>query len=184
MAQGSIIETNLRFEDVIGLAPVALNLQPSMIENFALIRTYHTTPWQPPSGDYVQLPVYDTLRPLLEDFYQPPTDSQIRLEGARIQALNGTANANWDRVAASRMAWDGLNATAEGAADRLDYTDTVLIDHQGSAKGSSRNEIAKILNVKPENIQVEPDPNRQADFEVIIGSNYNSCTFGVLPVDG
>jgi len=84
-----IVETNLRLEDVIGLVPMALNLNPGMIENFALIRTYHTTPWQTPSGDFVQLPVYETLRPMLEDFYQPPTESQISLEGARIRVLMG-----------------------------------------------------------------------------------------------
>lgn len=179
-----IVETNLRFEDIIGLVPTALSLQPGQIENFALIRTYHTQPWQPPNGDFVQLPLYETLRPLLEDFYLPPTDNQIRLEGAQIRVFNGTTNANWDQVAASRLAWDGLGAAAAGPADRTDYLDTVLIDYKGGSKGSSRNEIARILNVKPENIRVEPDSNREVDFEVFIGSNYNSCTFSVLPVDG
>ncbi len=179
-----IVETNLRFEDVIGLIPTALNLQPGLIENFAFIRTYHTQPWQPPSGDFVQLPLYDTLRPLLEDFYLPPTTNQVRLEGAQIRVFNGTANANWDQVAASRLAWDGLAAVAAGAAERTDYADTILIDYKGGSKGSSRAEIAKILNVKPENIRVEPDTNREVDFEVYVGSSYNSCTFSVLPVDG
>ncbi len=178
-----IVETNLRFEDVVGLVPFALNLSPGMIENFALIRTYHTLPWQPPSGDFVQLPLYDTLRPLLEDFYLPPTDSQIVVEGASIRVLNGTENANWDRVAAGRLGWDGLNAFADGNADSTTYTDTVLIDYTGQTKGSSRNEIASILNVRPENIQINPDANREVDFEVILGSNYNSCTFSVLPIE-
>jgi LCP family protein required for cell wall assembly len=181
---GEIVETNLRFEDIVGLAPIALNLRPGLIENFALVRTYHTTPWQPPSGDFVQLPVYETLRPLLEDFYRPPTTNQIVVEGAQIRVLNGTAQANWDRVAAGRLGWDGLNAAAAGPADRSDYPDTILIDYTGQSKGSSRGEIARILNIKPENIRIEPDPNRQVDFEVIVGSSYNSCTFSVLPVDG
>jgi polyisoprenyl-teichoic acid--peptidoglycan teichoic acid transferase len=178
-----IVETNLRFEDIVGLAPLALNLSPGMIENFAFIRTYHTTPWQTPSGDYVQLPVYETLRPLLEDFYQPPTDSQILLEGAQIRVFNGTTNASWDRVAAGRLGWDGLNAFAAGAAEMTDYADTILIDYTGQTKGSSRSEIADILNIRPENVRIEPDPNREVDFDVILGSSYNSCTFSVLPVD-
>ena len=178
-----IIETNLSFEDIVGLVPYALNLQPNMIENFALIRTYHTTPWQTPSGEYVQLPVYDTLRPLLEDFYQPPTESQLLLEGARIRVLNGTNNPNWDRVAASRLNWDSLNAFPGGQADRTDYTDTMLIDYTGQTKGSSRERIAKILNVRPENEIITPQSDREVDFDVILGSSYNSCTFGVLPVD-
>jgi hypothetical protein len=179
-----IVETNLGLEDVLGLLPFALNLNPALIENFTLVRTYHTTPWQTPSGDYVQLPIYETMRSLLEDFYRPPTLSQIAAEAATITVYNGTANADWDRVAAERLAWDGLAATAGGPADRLDYTDTVLIDYTGQSKGSSRGSIASVLNVKPENIVISPDPNRTTDFEVILGSEYNSCTFSVLPVSG
>jgi len=177
-----VVDTNLGFEDMLGLLPIALNLNPGAIENFALTRTYHTLPWQTPDGDYVQLPLYDTLRPLLEDFYQPPTESQLVVEGAQIRVLNGTTNADWDRVAADRLGWSGLNAIANGAADRTDYVDSVLIDYTGQSKGSSRDEIASILNIKPENIMVTPNPDRQVDFEVILGSSYNSCTFAVLPV--
>lgn len=179
-----LVETNLGFEDMLGLLPLALNLDPAMIENFVLVRTVHTTPWQTPSGDYVQLPVYETLRPLLEDFYAPPTSSQITLEGAQVRVYNGTSNENWDIVAAERLAWDGLRAVAMGSAPSTDYADTVLIDYKGGTKGSSRDRVARILNVRAENIQVSPDPNREVDFEVILGSSYNSCTFAVLPVEG
>lgn len=179
-----VVDTNLSLEDMLGLLPIALNLNPNAIENFALTRTYHTTPWQTPDGDYVQLPVYDTLRPLLEDFYLPPTESRIVVEGAQIRVLNGTTHPDWDRVAADRLGWSGLNAISMGSADRTDYVDTILIDYTGQTKGSSRADIAKILNVKPENILVQPNPDRQVDFEVILGSSYNSCTFSVLPVSG
>jgi polyisoprenyl-teichoic acid--peptidoglycan teichoic acid transferase len=178
-----VVQTNLGFQDMIGLLPIALNLDPSRIENFLLTRTYHTTPWQTPDGDFVQLPIYDTMRPLLEDFYQPPTESQIEIGGATVIVRNGTTNANWDVVAAERLVWDSLAASAAGTAAKTDYQDTILIDHTGQEKGSSRNEIAKTLNVKPENIQIAADPNREADFEVILGANYNSCTFAVLPVN-
>ncbi|MCA9914086.1 MAG: hypothetical protein KC496_12085, partial [Anaerolineae bacterium] len=90
---------------------------------------------------------------------------------------------NWDRVAAERLAWDSLLAYGAGSADRTDYTDTILIDHTGQTKGSSLNDIASILNVRQENIIYDPDPNRTADFEVILGSSYNSCTFGVIQIN-
>lgn len=170
------VETNLTLEDLLGLVPVALNLDVNNIENFNLIRLYHTEPWQTPDGEYVQLPIYDTMRPLLEDFYSPPTDSQVRVEGARIRVYNGSPNADWDRVAAERLAYSGFLANAAGAADNNAYTDTVLVDYTGSSKGSSLQDIAHILNVRPENIRIEPDPNREVDFDVILGANYNSCT--------
>lgn len=178
------IETNLTLEDLLGLVPLALSLEPSRIEDFTLIRTYHTTPWQTPDGDYVQLPNYETMRPLLQDFYSPPTQSQITVEGARIAVYNGTTNANLDRVAAERLGWEGFGAIAVGAAENADYPATMLVDYTGQTKGSSLQEIAASLNVQPENIRIEPDPNREYDFAVIVGASYNSCTVsGVLPVD-
>jgi LCP family protein required for cell wall assembly len=178
-----VVKTNLTFEDMLGLLPIAINLDPTRIQNFLMTRTYHTTPWQTPSGDYVQLPVYDTMRSLLEDFYTPPTENQIQVGGASIIVRNGTTHSNWDVVAAERLVWDDFRAIAAGAADKTDYQDTLLIDHTGQAKGSSRSDIAKVLNVKSQNVLVQPDPNRQADFEVILGADYNSCTYSVLPVD-
>lgn len=179
-----VVETNLAFEDMVGLLPFALNLDPDRIEHFTMKRLYHTTPWQPPDGSNVQLPNYDPVRQLMEDFYQPPTENQVNVEGARVEVYNGTTNPNWDRIAADRLGWDGLSAIASGSADTDQYADTVLIDRSGQTKGSRLDDIVKLLNVKPENILVEPDPNRTADYEVIIGSNYNSCTeAGVLPVE-
>jgi hypothetical protein len=105
------------------------------------------------------------------------------MDAANIRVFNGTTNADWDRVAAERLGWDSLNAAAMGTADKTDYASTVVIDYTGQSKGSSRGVIAEILNVKPENIIVQPDPNRQADFDVIVGADYNSCTFAVLPIE-
>lgn len=180
----AVVETNLTFEDMLGLLPLALTLDPSRIDHFYLQRLYHTTPWQPPDGSNVQLPNYDPIRQLLEDFYLPPTESQIESESDRILVYNGTSNADWDRVAAERLGWDSFNAVAAGPADNANYAETILIDRTGRTKGSTLEDIASILNVRPDNIISEPDPNRNADFEVILGSSYNSCTFsGVLPVD-
>jgi LCP family protein required for cell wall assembly len=179
-----VVKTDLKLEDILGLLPIALSVDPNQIEHYTLRRLYDTTPWQPPDGSNVQLPNYDHIRELLEDFYTPPTENQSALEGGKVLVYNGTTNANWDRVAAERLGWDGLNAFASGSADKTSYNDTVVIDHTGKRKGGSLNQIVKILNVKPENIVSQPDPNRQADYEVILGSNYNSCTEkGVLPVD-
>jgi LCP family protein required for cell wall assembly len=178
-----VVKTDLKFEDMLGLLPYAVNIDPDRIEHFVFQRLYHTTPWQPPDGANVQLPVPDTVQQLMEDFYTPPSESQIALSGVKIEVRNGTANADWDRVAADRLAWSGFNAIASGNADNTDYSDTILIDHTGQTKGSKIADIVKILNVKPENIRIEPDSNRTADYEIILGSKYNSCTYQVLQPD-
>ncbi len=177
-----IVDTDLDFNTMLNLLPIALTLDESRIESFTLIRRFHTTPWTMPDGANVQLPNPEPIRDLLIDFYTPPTENQLFREGAQIAVFNGTNNPNWDIVAASRLGWDSFRAVAAGQAEGGTVTDTILIDHTGQTKGSSLNEIANILNVNQDNIRVEPDPNRTVDFEVILGETYNSCTFAVLPV--
>ncbi len=179
----SVVKTNMTFEDMVGLVPYALNLDPDRLEQFNMRRLYHTTPWQPPDGSFVQLPNYEPIHQLMMDFYQPPTDSQAIISRPSVAVFNGTTNANWDRVAADSLAREGFVATGAGQADNSQYNDTILIDYTGQTKGSSLEDIASLINVKPENIRIEPDPNRTVDFGVILGSNYNSCNEpGVLAV--
>lgn len=179
------VETNLVVEDILGLVPLAISLDPARIDNYRLARTYHTIPWQPPDGSNVQLPVYDTLRELLQDFYTPPTENQLLFRAAAVQVVNGSGNADWDRVAAERLAWDGIGAVAEGLSPEGVIDETILIDYTGRTKGSSAERIARVLNIRPENIRLEPNPNREVDFQVILGRNYSSCVEdGILPVGG
>ncbi|PJF21567.1 MAG: hypothetical protein CUN56_10400, partial [Phototrophicales bacterium] len=138
----SVIETNMNVNDFLGLLPLALNLDVSRIESFTMIPTYHTTSYTAPDGASVQLPVYDTLQPFLQDFYRPPSENQLLVLGASVMVYNGTENADWDIVAADRLQWEGFRAVAAGSAESVDYTDTVLIDYTGQQKGSSRDEIA------------------------------------------
>lgn len=179
----SIVETDLTLTDMLGLLPLALDVDVSDIEQFTLIRTYHTFPWQPPDGTFVQLPVFQTLRPLLEEFYLPPTESELTVTGATIAVYNASGNSDWDRVAADRLAWEGFVAWAAGEADVAATDGTMLIDRTGQQKGSSRAEIAALLNIPAENIIIEPRADREADFEIILGTDYDSCDAAVLDVE-
>jgi LCP family protein required for cell wall assembly len=183
-AEGSqYIQTNMAFEDLISLIPIALNLDPSRIEQFRFRRLYDTQPWQPPDGSFVQVPIYEHILEMLNDFYTPPTPNQIARANDRIRVLNGTTNENWDTVAAESLGWRGFAAfSAGGAAEPTERT--ILIDYTGSERGSNRQTIAAALNVRQENIHIQPDPNRTVDFEVIVGADYNACNeTGILPVD-
>jgi len=182
-----VLETSVDVTDVFGLVPIALNLGVSDVRSYTMRLGFDTEPLTVNLGGTtanVQVPVYDNLRPLLEDFYRPPSQSQVLVEGATVAVYDGSGNDNWDRVAAERLGWEGFRASWQGAAD-APVPETILIDYTGQTKGSSLNEIAALLNVTQANIRIDPDPNRQADFEVILGANYNSCTYdGVLEVEG
>lgn len=172
----SIVQTNMPLTEVIPLIPLALSIEPNDIENHFFRKGWETVAWQPPNGDNVQLPEPNGgMTRLIENFLSPPTQNRLRLENARIEIYNGTPNEGWDIVAAERLVWEGFAPLAMGAADQGDYPDTVIYDYTGSTKGSSIGELARLLNIRPENIIQQPEANRTADFKIVLGANYNSC---------
>ena len=179
-----VVETNVPFDTMLGLLPYVLNLDISKIENFHMIRTYHTTPWQPPSGDFVQLPVYEPIATMMQDFYTPPSENQLTLSGPSIAVYNASGNDNWDLVASERLRWEGLNAIALGTSESSAILSTSqLVDQIASDKGSLVPSINKALNMSSNQVDIQPNANREYDYQVLIGQDYSSCTFAVLPID-
>lgn len=173
----SVVETNMPVNAVLPLIPLALSIQPNDIENHFFRKNVETVAWtDPTNGANVQLPNPDggMLR-LIEEFLAPPTQNRLRLEDARIAVENGTPNEGWDLVAADRLIWEGFAPVALGSAAETDAARTVIYDYTGSSKGSSLGQLAALLNVRPENVIIEPDPNRTVDFRIVLGADYNSC---------
>lgn len=183
-----VVETNVPFDVVLGLLPIALQLDPLQIEDFRMIRTYHTTPWQPTSGalagQAVQLPNYAPLRELLVDFYQPPTASQLASRGASVAVYNASSNENWDIVAAEVLRNLGVNAIALGGAPDGNLPISLMLDKSGEDKGSPLPRMLKALNLSSANVRVEPSASRAYDYELYVGENFNPCTSTVLPIPG
>ena len=174
-----VVETDMTLADVLGLVPTALQLDSSRIHSLTL-NLWYVQEWVTPGGEAVLLPIPDRMALMVQNLYLPPTQNVLAQEQARIEILNGSGNPDWDQVAAARLAWEGFVPTAAGeAGERL--ADTVIYDYTGQTNGSSLGKIAEVLNVRPENIVVQPDPNRAVDYRIILGSTYNSCTYNVPP---
>ncbi|MCU0475400.1 MAG: LCP family protein [Anaerolineae bacterium] len=178
----AVVETDMPFETILSLAPLALSVEPSQIETYRLIRTYHTVPWQPPDGQFVQLPVYEPVFDLMTDFYTPPTDNQTALRSATVRVVNATGNASFDRVAAERLGEANFAAIPSGDGAGVE-AETYVIDYTGSQKGSSLSEILRVLNLNESRVRVQPESNRTFDYEVVVGADYNACGGAVLPVE-
>lgn len=182
-----VVDTDITLDVVLGLLPVAVNLDSSRIERFNLIRTYHTAPWTPSEGAYtgqnVQLLNAQPVFELLSDFYTPPPSSRLSLAGATIAVYNGTNRPNLDIVATERLRNAGLNAVAYGQADEIGVTNTTLIDYAAQSRGSASPIITSELNIFSEQVSTSPDPNREFDYVVVVGDTYNSCAGTVLPVE-
>ena len=181
----STIDTNVPFDVMLSLLPYLVNLDLESIQNLTFRRIYHTRNWNTPKGESVLLPQPEAIVELLTDFYTPPTSNQLSLAGPSIAVYNASGNENWDLVASERLRWDGYNSVALGTAEE----DTVLpssrlIDHVAASKGSIVSRLTKALNMTRKQVETAADPARDYDYEVILGSDYESCTYGVLPIDG
>lgn len=173
----SVVETNMPVNAVLPLIPLALSIEPNDIENHFFRKNVETVAWtDPATGANVQLPNPDggMLR-MIENFLSPPTQNRLRLENARIAIENGTDNPGWDLVAADRLIWEGFAPVALGQAGETGVARTLIYDYTGSSKGSSLSELVALLNIRPENVIIEPDPNRTVDFRIVLGEDYNSC---------
>ncbi len=180
----AVVETNMSFNVMLGLLPYLLELDLDRIQNFTFHRKYHTQNWQTPSGESVLLPVYETVVALMRAFYTPPSANQMALSGPAIAVYNGSGNENWDLVASERLRWGGYNAVAHGPlANGELLASSKLIDYVAASKGSLTPGITRALNMTLKQVDAQPDPAREVDYAVIVGQDYDSCTYGVLPVD-
>ena len=179
-----VVDTNLPFNAVLGLLPYLLELDLDRIQNFTFRRMYHTQNWRTPSGEAVLLPVYETVLELMRDFYTPPSANQVGLSGPSIAVYNGSGNADWDIVASERLRWDGYNSVALGPLAKAEVVkSSKLIDYVAASKGSLVPGLTKALNMNGKQVEAQADPAREYDYKVIIGEDYDSCTYGVLPID-
>jgi LCP family protein required for cell wall assembly len=171
-----IVDTNLTLPDIAGLLPIATNLDAARLHSYFL-GPGQVKSWTTPEGAQVLLPQTKPIRDLVTQFYTPPIDNRLYTEQPSLQIYNGTEKKAWDKVAASRLSWEGFDASDQGNADSTDYPRTVIYDYTGNAKPSSLKTLQRILNVKKDDIISMPDPERKADFRVILGTSYNACTY-------
>lgn len=180
-----VVHTDMPFDMMLRLLPLVIDLDLSKVENLTLKKNFHTTEWVTPNGAEVQLPNAEPVAALMQDFYLPPPANQLALAGPSISVVNASGEADWDIVAAQRLRWDGYNAIALGAmieGDRIDSSQ--LTDRVVTEKGSLTSRILRALNMTDEQVIRDARAERDYDYEVVIGRDYESCTYGVLPLDG
>ena len=179
-----VVHTDMPFDMMLRLLPLMLDLDLGQLENLTLKRNFHTTEWVMPGGAEVQLPNPEAIAALMQDFYLPPPANQIALTGPSIAVYNASTVANMDIVAAQRLRWDGYNAIALGTlAEHPVYASNRLTDYVVTEKGSLTNRLLRALNMTEEQVIHDARADRDYDYEVVIGSDYDSCTYAVLPLD-
>ncbi|MBE2267362.1 MAG: LCP family protein [Anaerolinea sp.] len=175
-----VVDTDIRLEDMLNLVPLAAMIDTGHIASYTFRANREVSFYQSPEGSSVLAPNREAVQRLISEFLQPVTDHQLVQEGARVEIVNGSGMNDLARVAFDRLAWEGFvpSLSTESAA----YQDqTMIYDFTGRSKGSSLGVLQAALRVDEANIMQEPDPTRSIDFRVILGGEYNSCTYNAMP---
>jgi len=180
-----IVDTDIPFDMALRLLPFIVNLDLNDVASFTFKKNYHTTAWRTLDGWSVLLPNREEVAQLMQALYTPPSRYQTVLAGPSIAVYNGSGEDHLDIVASERLRWDGFNAVALGPlADGSERASNQLTDYVGTQKGSLVPGILRALNMTKDQVQVTASAEREQDYKVIIGRDYESCTYGVLPLDG
>jgi LCP family protein required for cell wall assembly len=179
-AIGGVVETNMGLGNMLELAPLAADLDTSRIRSYVFTPDTVTS-WYTPDIGYVLVPNQAAVRNLVAQAALPPAANYAAEQTALVEVRNGTGTPRLDEVAADRLDWEGLIATAAGSADRT--ATTVIYDFTGRIKADPLETLQRALRVADENVIVQLDPNRTVDYLVIIGEDYRSCTARDLQID-
>ncbi|MEJ2149352.1 MAG: LCP family protein [Chloroflexota bacterium] len=172
-----LVETDMGLGNMLQLAPLAADLDSSDIQSYILTPDV-LTGWQAP-GANVFLPNPGAVEQIVTLAMQPPAQNYVINNTASVEVRNGTTVDRLDEVAAARIAWDGLNTTPTGVADSTNYSETVIYDFTGSQRGRQLATLQRVLRVPFDRVITQPDPNRAFDYVVILGQDYQSCTYNI-----
>jgi len=171
-----IVDTNLNLGDVLSLLPLAAQIDSARLRSY-VIGPPAVTDATSETGAMVLMPQREALRALMVRFYTPPTGNALNAEKPVIEIYNGSSHADWDQVAASRLAWEGFTPVLKGEWDGNAQARTTLYDFTGKAKPGSLSALTRIFALRSTQVQSAPDPNASADFRLVVKDDYTSCTF-------
>jgi LCP family protein required for cell wall assembly len=167
-------QTDMNLGDVLALAPIALDLKPQNIRSL-YIGMNQVDPWVTADGWQVLLPLPDRIQPVVARLYAPlsSSENQVANENAQIQLRNGTYRWQLAKIAADQLRWEGFNIVDTGLADNPNYEQTKIVVF--NEKPVALDQLVRLLQVQPENVIRQLDPNQPADIQVILGNDYDPC---------
>lgn len=127
------------------------------------------TPTPTPAPTQPAQPTQPTPTPTL-DLAQIEERQKLADEGARIAVQNGTSEPNFAARVAAVLMEQGYQVVEFGDADRLDYSNTVVVDYTGKTYTLER--LVEMFQVTPENVRHSPNLRSQVDIRIIVGQDF------------
>lgn len=174
------VETNVTLPDVMSLLSLALHFDPNRLDSYTFRLNREVTLWRSPEGASVLLPIPEAVAQIERQALTPLTTNQVSSDLTRVEIVNAAGGGSMHRVAADRLAWEGMQAVISSEQVPA-QTNTTIIDYTGQSKGSYLETLRRVLRVQEADVIQQPTANRAFDFRVMLGSSYYACTYGVIP---
>lgn len=168
----STVITDLGLTDMLSMAPYAVNFTNANIRSY-YIRPPYVMPWTTPGGAAVLLPQDSSLQQLMIEA-STLSNYAVTRETIKVEVQNGSSFDTMEALAASRLNYAGFQTTTS-AADRRDYTNSVLVDFTAGQDAAQRQTIIDALGIYSANVLSLPDPNSAVQYRVILGADYEPC---------
>ncbi|MCI0519233.1 MAG: LCP family protein [Chloroflexi bacterium] len=166
------IRTDLSLEEIITLAPLALDLNAPRIRSYYINNTMVKS-WHTPEGAAVLLPRRERIEPLIREAMAAPDPFETQHLALIVEVWNGTRYANWDVLAAERLHYAGYE-TRLAPADRNDYSKTILLDLTADQDPNRAGAILSAFKLSANRLRAQPGAGG-ADYRLILGADYDPC---------
>jgi LCP family protein required for cell wall assembly len=170
------VETDLSLDNVLWLASLGLQLEPSQIRSDFIDGRYLTA-WVTPGGANVLLPHTEDLLEALEPLFNPyPYKAPQGL--SRIEVLNGSGRENWGLLAADKLLRNGFEIAEVRQTDKL-YENSTILDFTSDPKGSPLPLLQRLFNadvVQP----ADGELGSGTPFRLIVGADYEPCQWPTM----
>lgn len=167
------VSTDLGLTEVLYLANIGAKLDPMNIKSRFVGRGVVRS-WTAPNGGAVLVPDYALLAPLVQEAMTPPAAGRgQRLY--RVEVWNATPYEGLGHVAAERLRWEGFQVVNVTRAEGGPYPRTQIVDFTVTSKGSPLPVLMRLYRRQPSDVIAQPTDERDVDFRVILGADYDPC---------
>jgi len=179
----NIVDTDITPDILLSFAPLALTIDTGDVEYYHM-QIHHEieNAFSAGEGKAILEMNRDAVVMLMQNLILPPTANQLASGHPTIAIVNASGIDDWGYVAAHRLELEGFKTVVLNEATNFREWNHI-IDYTGADKGNPIATIQRVLRVTDEGVAVDPDPDREFDYKIYIGSNYGAtmCTRSIMP---
>jgi polyisoprenyl-teichoic acid--peptidoglycan teichoic acid transferase len=176
-----IVDTDLSLSEALSLLPLVADMDAAAVEYY-YFRIHHEVEqgYGGVDGQFIFTPQAEAVETMMQQVLSASTSRRLNTELPTVVIYNGSGLEWLPYIAAQRLEREGFLTTIV-AGDGYPRQYNHLIDYTGLSRNNPISDIQRVLSITDEGVEVQADPNRDYDFALYVGWQYQyySCTYPV-----